>query len=68
MKTKYSFKLKLNFSKQNVHIINIILLILGGVFVFVLCGLTVAVIIAILELCWHSKKKSTDQVFNINFY
>jgi len=68
MKTKYSFKLKLNFSKQNVHIINIILLILGGVFVFVLCGLTVAVIIAILEFCWHSKKKSTDQVFNINFY
>lgn len=34
---------------------------LGGVFVFVLCGLTVAVIIAILEFCWYSKKKSTDQ-------
>lgn len=37
---------------------------------FVLCGLTVAVIIAILEFCWHSKKKSTDQVYVIdcNFY
>ncbi|XP_050440989.1 glutamate receptor ionotropic, kainate 2-like [Adelges cooleyi] len=34
---------------------------LGGVFVFVLCGLTVAVIVAILEFCWHSKKKSKDQ-------
>ncbi|XP_050521197.1 glutamate receptor ionotropic, kainate 2-like isoform X3 [Daktulosphaira vitifoliae] len=34
---------------------------LGGIFVLVLCGLTVAVIVAIIEFCWHSKNKSKDQ-------
>ncbi|XP_004521949.1 glutamate receptor ionotropic, kainate 2 isoform X2 [Ceratitis capitata] len=29
---------------------------IGGVFVVLLCGLALAVVVAILEFCWHSKK------------
>lgn len=30
----------------------------GGVFVVLLCGLALAVVVAILEFCWNSKKNS----------
>lgn len=34
----------------------------GGVFVVLLCGLALAIIVAILEFCWNSKKNaSTDR-------
>ena len=31
---------------------------IGGVFVVLLCGLAVAIIVAILEFCWNSRKNS----------
>lgn len=31
---------------------------LGGVFVVLLCGLAVAVLIAIIEFCWNSRKSA----------
>lgn len=35
----------------------------GGVFVVLLCGLALAIIVAILEFCWNSKKNARmDQV------
>lgn len=37
----------------------------GGVFVVLLCGLALAIIVAILEFCWNSKKNAqTDRVSN----
>lgn len=37
-------------------------LILGGVFVVLLCGLALAIVVAILEFCWNSKKNAqTDR-------
>lgn len=30
----------------------------GGVFVVLLCGLALAVVVAILEFCWNSKKNA----------
>lgn len=35
----------------------------GGVFVVLLCGLALAILVAILEFCWNSKKNAqTDRV------
>lgn len=35
---------------------------LGGVFVVLLCGLALAILVAILEFCWNSKKNAqTDR-------
>jgi glutamate receptor, ionotropic, invertebrate len=35
---------------------------IGGVFVVLLCGLALAIIVAILEFCWNSKKNAqTDR-------
>lgn len=35
----------------------------GGVFVVLLCGLALAMIVAVLEFCWNSKKNAqTDRV------
>ena len=31
---------------------------IGGVFVVLLCGLALAIIVAVLEFCWNSKKNS----------
>ncbi|XP_040577875.1 glutamate receptor ionotropic, kainate 2 isoform X3 [Lepeophtheirus salmonis] len=31
---------------------------IGGVFVVLLCGLTIAIIVAILEFCWNSRKNA----------
>lgn len=46
------------------RLINIILSIhfTGGVFVVLLCGLALAILVAILEFCWNSKKNAqTDR-------
>jgi len=35
----------------------------GGVFVVLLCGLALAILVAILEFCWNSKKNAqSDRV------
>lgn len=35
---------------------------IGGVFVVLLCGLALAILVAILEFCWNSKKNAqTDR-------
>ena len=31
---------------------------IGGVFVVLLCGLSLAIIVAILEFCWNSRKNA----------
>lgn len=31
---------------------------IGGVFVVLLCGLAVAIVVAVLEFCWNSRKNS----------
>jgi len=37
----------------------------GGVFVVLLCGLALAIIVAVLEFCWNSRKNAqTDRVTN----
>jgi len=42
---------------------------IGGVFVVLLCGLAVAVLIAIAEFCWNSKKSAAyENVRIIIFY
>lgn len=39
----------------------------GGVFVVLLCGLAVAVLIAIVEFCWNSKKSAAyENVMQLN--
>lgn len=36
---------------------------IGGVFVVLLCGLALAIVVAILEFCWNSRKNAqTDRV------
>ena len=40
-----------------------VLFVSGGVFVVLLCGLALAILVAILEFCWNSKKNAqTDRV------
>ena len=31
---------------------------IGGVFVVLLCGLSLAIVVAVLEFCWNSKKNA----------
>lgn len=38
---------------------------IGGVFVVLLCGLAFAVLIAILEFCYYSKKNNTNNEVGI---
>ncbi|XP_063632011.1 glutamate receptor ionotropic, kainate 2 [Cydia splendana] len=33
---------------------------IGGVFVTLLCGLALAIVVAILEFCWHTKKNASQ--------
>ena len=37
----------------------------GGVFVVLLCGLAVAVLIAIVEFCWNSKRNASYEHVNV---
>ncbi|CAH2217451.1 jg24006, partial [Pararge aegeria aegeria] len=39
---------------------NIVLDVPGGVFVTLLCGLVLAIVVAILEFCWNTKKNATQ--------
>ena len=33
----------------------------GGVFVVLLCGLAMAIVVAILEFCWNSKRNAQQE-------
>jgi MFS superfamily sulfate permease-like transporter len=38
---------------------------IGGVFVVLLCGLAMAIVVAILEFCWNSKRNAQqEKVYN----
>lgn len=41
---------------------------IGGVFVVLLCGLAFAVIVAIFEFCYNSKKTALTEKVNYNFH
>ena len=42
---------------------------IGGVFVVLLCGLSLAIIVAVLEFCWNSRKnaQSDHQVSSTDY-
>jgi hypothetical protein len=37
---------------------------IGGVFVVLLCGLSVAILVAIMEFCWKARKATTTTTTN----
>ncbi len=41
---------------------------LGGVFVVLLCGLAVAVLIAIVEFCWNSKRNAAYEHVQSHYF
>ncbi len=42
-------------SASALNVVNI-----GGVFVVLLCGLSVAILVAIVEFCWKARKMNTE--------
>ena len=41
---------------------------IGGVFVVLLCGLALAIMVAILEFCWNSRKVLTLSLSFLDFF
>ena len=40
----------------------------GGVFVVLLCGLALAIVVAILEFCWNSRKNANSERVSCRLY